>query len=164
MQLHHWNQLDPKAAREQIKPCVAIREWAVQLTARRPYLSYEAMQEMAMVLMADWDEEALDRALQAHPRIGEKKTMTDTESAFSRQEQSSIDPSEALTQALSEGNQRYEQRFGRVFLIRAKGRSGEQILDELNRRLQLDAEHELAEALEALKAITLLRLETLIQP
>jgi 2-oxo-4-hydroxy-4-carboxy-5-ureidoimidazoline decarboxylase len=37
---------------------------------------------------------------------------------------------------LREGNARYEARFGRVFLIRAKGRSGEDILQALERRLK----------------------------
>jgi hypothetical protein len=36
----------------------------------------------------------------------------------------------------AEGNARYEARFGRVFLIRAKGRSGEEILQALHARLE----------------------------
>lgn len=54
---------------------------------------------------------------------------------------------ERLAQALREGNARYEARFGRVFLIRAKGRSGEEMLQALTRRLQHTADEEVAEAL-----------------
>ena len=73
--------------------------------------------------MANWGEDELNAALSAHPRIGEKPTGCQAHAALSRQEQSSVDSeNERLAQALREGNARYEARFGRVFLIRAKGR------------------------------------------
>ena len=163
MQLDVWNQLEGRVARELIEPCVAIREWSVQLSSRRPYASYEALLDMAMALMDDWDEDVLDRALSKHPRIGQKLAQDGIEADFSRQEQAAVSQEQALTAALSEANRCYEQRFGRVFLIRAKGRSGEQILTELKRRIQLSQDDELIEALKALKSITLLRLEALIE-
>ena len=82
---------------------------------------------------------------------------------MSRQEQSAVDSdNERLAQALREGNARYEARFGRVFLIRAKGRSGEEMLQALTRRLQHTADEEVAEALAQLREITMLRLEGVI--
>ena len=69
---------------------------------------------------------------------------------------------DACAQALREGNARYEARFGRVFLIRAKGRSGEEMLQALTRRLQHTADEEVAEALAQLREITMLRLEGVI--
>jgi 2-oxo-4-hydroxy-4-carboxy-5-ureidoimidazoline decarboxylase len=63
---------------------------------------------------------------------------------------------------LREGNARYEARFGRVFLIRAKGRSGEDILQALERRLKNTDAQEVQAALEQLREITLLRLEGVI--
>ncbi|MEX5585767.1 2-oxo-4-hydroxy-4-carboxy-5-ureidoimidazoline decarboxylase, partial [Pseudomonas lurida] len=62
----------------------------------------------------------------------------------------------ALQQAMQQGNQAYEARFGRVFLIRAKGRSGEQMLAELQRRLQNSDPAEQQEVLDQLREITLL--------
>ncbi|STS82646.1 2-oxo-4-hydroxy-4-carboxy-5-ureidoimidazoline (OHCU) decarboxylase [Klebsiella pneumoniae] len=64
---------------------------------------------------------------------------------------------ERLSQALREGNARYEARFGRVFLIRAKGRSGEEMLQALTRRLQHTADEEVAEALAQLREITMFK-------
>ena len=43
-----------------------------------------------------------------------------------------------LAERLRAGNLAYEQRFGRVFLIRAAGRDGSQILAALNERLAND--------------------------
>ena len=68
----------------------------------------------------------------------------------------------ALAKALREGNARYEARFGRVFLIRAKGRSGEEILQALHTRLENSDAQEIRAALEQLREITLLRLEGVI--
>lgn len=83
--------------------------------------------------------------------------------ALSRREQSAVDSeNERLAQALREGNARYEARFGRVFLIRAKGRSGDEMLQALTRRLQHTADEEVAEALAQLREITMLRLEGVI--
>ncbi len=67
-----------------------------------------------------------------------------------------------LAQALREANARYEARFGRVFLIRAKGRSGEEILQALHARLENSDAQEVRAALEQLREITLLRLEGVI--
>ena len=57
------------------------------------------------------------------------------------------------------GNRAYEERFDRVFLIRAAGRGAGEILAELERRLGNDDATERAETLEQLRQIALLRLE-----
>ena len=61
---------------------------------------------------------------------------------------------------IAAGNAAYEERFGRVFLIRAAGRSPEEMLAELERRLGNDDETEAREAIEQLRQIALLRLRT----
>ena len=60
---------------------------------------------------------------------------------------------------LAAGNAAYEERFDRVFLIRAAGRDAEEILAELDRRLQNDDATERAETVDNLRQIALLRLE-----
>ena len=60
---------------------------------------------------------------------------------------------------LREANAAYEARFDRVFLIRAAGRSAEEILAECRRRTGSDPETERAEVADQLGQIALLRLE-----
>jgi len=67
----------------------------------------------------------------------------------------------AIKQALLSGNQQYEQRFSRVFLIRAKGRTSAEILENLERRLHNTPEQEWRETTEQLQQITLLRFKEL---
>ena len=59
------------------------------------------------------------------------------------------------------GNRAYEEKFGRVFLIRAAGRSRAEILAELRRRLELDPDAELEQVAAELRDIALLRIPQL---
>lgn len=143
-----------------IAPCVAIPAWSENLVAARPYINVDVLQHYASQLTLDWGVKELNQALKAHPRIGEKAQGNSKEATFSKAEQSAVDTkNSALAVALAQGNAEYEERFGRVFLIRAKGRSGEDILAELHRRLNNSSTQEEAEAIEQLRQITLLRLE-----
>lgn len=161
--LHDFNHLTDSDAMALIHPCVAIPGWADALVRGRPYSSRDALFLTAQAMTQRWDEAALAQALSAHPRIGEKPAGSQAEAALSRQEQGAVnDRDAALVQALREGNARYEARFGRVFLIRAKGRSGEDILQALHARLENSDAQEVRAALEQLREITLLRLEGVI--
>ncbi|EMW3191992.1 2-oxo-4-hydroxy-4-carboxy-5-ureidoimidazoline decarboxylase [Klebsiella quasipneumoniae] len=158
--LRQFNHLSHDEAVALLAPCVAIPAWSDTLVSLRPFACREALLQVAREAMADWGENDLNAALSAHPRIGEKPTGSQAHATMSRQEQSAVDSdNEKLAQALREGNARYEARFGRVFLIRAKGRSGEEMLQALTRRLQHTADEEVAEALAQLREITMLRLE-----
>jgi 2-oxo-4-hydroxy-4-carboxy-5-ureidoimidazoline decarboxylase len=66
-------------------------------------------------------------------------------------------PSETLA-ALGAENRQYEKQFGHVFLIAASGRSGDEILGELRRRMSNDPATELEEATRQLRSIVQLRL------
>ena len=161
--LHDFNHLPHEKALALIHPCVALPEWADALALRRPYASRDELFSTASALTQNWDEAALAQALNAHPRIGEKPAGSQAEAALSRQEQGEVNDRDAdLARALREGNARYEALFGRVFLIRAKGRSGEEILQALHARLENSDAQEVRAALEQLREITLLRLEGVI--
>jgi 2-oxo-4-hydroxy-4-carboxy-5-ureidoimidazoline decarboxylase len=60
--------------------------------------------------------------------------------------------------ALAEGNREYEQRFGRVFIVCATGKSPAEILKILERRLANDEATELQEAAEQQRQIMQIRL------
>jgi 2-oxo-4-hydroxy-4-carboxy--5-ureidoimidazoline (OHCU) decarboxylase len=64
-----------------------------------------------------------------------------------------------MTSDVAALDRRYEDRFGHVFLIAAAGRSPEEILGELNRRLGNTPEEEVRATAEEHRRITRLRLE-----
>ena len=64
--------------------------------------------------------------------------------------------------ALAEGNRRYEERFGHVFLISAAGRTADEILAALRERMRNDPGTEVAVAASELRKIARLRLERML--
>jgi len=148
---------------EALRACNAAPRFAAEVVAGRPYPDVDSLvaraEEVARSL--SWAEVSL--ALAAHPRIGDRPEGSSAEAEASRREQSSMTDADTATRtALLEGNRAYEERFGHVFLIRAAGRSPEEMLAELRRRLANDAEAERAEATEQLAQITGLRVKGLV--
>jgi 2-oxo-4-hydroxy-4-carboxy-5-ureidoimidazoline decarboxylase len=140
--------------RDVLLGCLSVPRWADDVLAGQPYDDRDALIAAADAAARELTDEELDQALSGHPRIGERG------GAQSRREQSGVDPSAADTAArLKAGNAAYEERFGRVFLIRAAGRDAEEILSQLERRLQNDDATERAETVDNLRQIALLRLQ-----
>ncbi|HCC8073410.1 TPA: 2-oxo-4-hydroxy-4-carboxy-5-ureidoimidazoline decarboxylase [Klebsiella aerogenes] len=161
--LNHFNQLPQAQALRLLEPCVALPAWREALALERPYATLTALTDRAQQLMQHWGEADLARALCAHPRIGEKPTGGEAHAVLSRQEQAEVNADDAaIARALKEENARYEARFDRVFLIRAKGRSAAEILQALTQRLTHNDAQEIEAALEQLREITLLRLAGVI--
>ncbi len=107
--------------------------------------------------------EEIEAALVHHPRIGERAGGGSKEATLSRAEQSGVDSSDSrVANALAAGNVAYEEKFGRVFLIAAAGRSADEILAALHARLENSADDEELIVAEQLRRIALLRLEGLV--
>jgi 2-oxo-4-hydroxy-4-carboxy-5-ureidoimidazoline decarboxylase len=156
--LDAFNDGPPDRAVEALRACNAAPRFAAELVAGRPYRDVDTLvaraEEVARSL--PWEEVTL--ALAAHPRIGDRVEGSSSEARASRQEQSSMSGADDATRAaLVEGNRAYEERFGHVFLIRAAGRSPEEMLAELRRRLGNDEETERRETTEQLAQISALR-------
>ena len=161
--LDDFNDQPPDRAVEALRACNAAPRFAAEVAAGRPYRDVDTLvaraEEVARAL--PWDEVAL--ALAAHPRIGDRVEGSSSEAEASRREQSSMSSAgEDTRTALLEGNRAYEERFDHVFLIRASGRSPEEMLAELRRRLGNDEETERAETTEQLAQITALRVRGLV--
>ena len=85
-----------------------------------------------------------------------------TSQDFSRAEQASIDADDAdLVPEIADGNAAYERRFGRIFLVRAAGRTRREILALVKQRLELEDDADLAIVGGELRDIALLRLRSI---
>ncbi len=147
-----------KPVREDLLACLRVERWASEM-ARLEFDSMLEIERAAVSIATPLSVAEIDEALAAHPRIGEKAAGDDAEAQFSAAEQQdSASDDEALAAHLADLNALYEKRFGRVFLIRAAGRSREEIVAELERRLGNDDTAELAEIADQLRGIALLRL------
>ncbi|HAI07286.1 MAG TPA: OHCU decarboxylase, partial [Pantoea sp.] len=77
MQLTTFNQLPEEQALAAIAHCVAIPHWQQALVAARPYASLAALLATGDALARQWQGDALQAALAAHPRIGERASGSD---------------------------------------------------------------------------------------
>jgi 2-oxo-4-hydroxy-4-carboxy-5-ureidoimidazoline decarboxylase len=159
--LSSWNEANADAAFDAMMACCGARRWAAAMVARRPIsgvaeLSAAADQVWSTMEEADWME-----AFACHPRIGERKVAhaSPKSAAWSRQEQASANTAaERILTELAAGNELYEQRFGFTYIVCATGKSAEEMLAILNRRLASDSASELREAAEQQRQIMQIRL------
>jgi 2-oxo-4-hydroxy-4-carboxy-5-ureidoimidazoline decarboxylase len=161
MSLAELNALPEAEARERLAECLDVPRWVEAVLAGRPYADEAALRSTASAA-ADLDDAELEAALERHPRIGER-AGAGHDAAHSAREQAGVDPADHdVADRIAAGNVAYEERFDRVFLIRASGRTGPQILAELERRLGNDDHTERAETVQQLREIALLRLDQLV--
>jgi 2-oxo-4-hydroxy-4-carboxy-5-ureidoimidazoline decarboxylase len=160
--LTRWNGLRPDEAVGEILPCCGSRAWAQGMAERRPLVDETALltacdQVCESLAESDWME-----AFDSHPRIGESPSPgSSTQSAgWSEEEQQrAAAAKEDVKVALAEGNREYEQRFKRIFIVCATGKSAQEILGILRRRLRNERVTELHEAADEQRLITRLRLK-----
>jgi 2-oxo-4-hydroxy-4-carboxy-5-ureidoimidazoline decarboxylase len=160
--LASWNAMERDEAASAVLPCCGSKHWAAALANSRPILDETALQRRAEEVWWQLDEADWLEAFAAHPRIGERKTPEQAPSqsaAWSAAEQSGvIQEEDAILSALAEGNRRYEERFGRIYIVCATGKTAHEMLVILNSRLANDDKTELRESAEQQRQISAIRL------
>jgi 2-oxo-4-hydroxy-4-carboxy-5-ureidoimidazoline decarboxylase len=156
-----WNEAEKAKARYDMIACCGAPRWAEEMVARRPFASIDELCATAEHLWGTMAESDWLVAFACHPRIGERKNehATAQSAAWSRQEQSSAGTaSEAVLTELTELNARYEERFGFTYIVCATGKSVDEMLAILRRRVASDRSVELHEAAEQQRQIMQIRL------
>ncbi|RSL15743.1 2-oxo-4-hydroxy-4-carboxy-5-ureidoimidazoline decarboxylase [Edaphobacter aggregans] len=160
--LTRWNALDAESAAREVLPCCGSSAWAAQLAAKRPIVNEATLLEVSKTVWFSLPEEAWQEAFDSHPRIGQKHAQTHTTEESLRcsaqEQRTAVSEDEAAKLALEEANRHYEQRFGRIFIVCATGKTAREILSILDQRMTNDASTELREAAEQQRQITELRL------
>ena len=193
MQLDELNTLDAARAARALLRCCGSTRWAARMAELRPFADAAALSRAAdrafdELGRADWLE-----AFAAHPKIGESDgsrgsggvvgsgrvtphgpalsealILPDADTrrvdGWSGSEQRLVARStDATRQRLAEANRDYEARFGYIFIVCATGKSGAEMLELLERRLDNDPGSELGIAATEQKKITHLRLTKLLR-
>lgn len=154
-----FDALPPAEAEALLTACLPVRRWVAQVAGGRPYGGWAALLTAADEAAGELSDDELAAALAGHPRIGERASAPEHRAELSEREQSGVDASDrAVAAALARGNAAYEQRFDRVFIVRAAGRGAPEVLAELDRRLRNDDATERAETVAQLREIALVRL------
>ncbi len=158
--IEDFNALPETEAEGRLFACLANRRWAAEVASRRPYTDAQAFLTAARNALNGLTDDDWVTAFKAHPRIGERGG--DAPESSEREQGRAMQSASVTLAALDAENRQYEERFGHVFLIRASGRSGEEILSELRRRMRSDPAMELAEARRELAQIAEERLSELV--
>jgi 2-oxo-4-hydroxy-4-carboxy-5-ureidoimidazoline decarboxylase len=159
-----FNAAPATAAEQELLSCCASRQWARQVAAGRPYRDLAALLAAAQGAIADLPWSQIERALAAHPRIGDRVSGEDRAQRWSRSEQAGMANAGTATRAaLVEANREYERRFGHVLLIFASGRSDTELLAAARERLGNDPDAERRLVRTELGKIAQLRLKRLVE-
>lgn len=149
-----------------LRACCGSSAWVRAIASDRSFDSLAALQRRAAEVWhglstTDWDE-----AFKAHPRIGEKKAegpQSKVAHGWSTKEQAKVSQAtQAVLEELRATNRAYEERFGRIYIVCATGKSAEEMLAIAKERMANDPDTELRRAAEEQRKITDLRLEKLI--
>jgi 2-oxo-4-hydroxy-4-carboxy-5-ureidoimidazoline decarboxylase len=158
--------MDEAPARTALTRCCGAVRWVEGMLGRRPFGTTEDLHRAADAIWAQMTRADILEAFAHHPRIGANldalREKYATTSDWAGQEQSSVAAaSDEVLVALRDANVEYEARFGHLFIVCATGKSAEEMLAILRRRLDHDHERELAVAAGEQAKITHLRLEKL---
>ncbi len=158
MHLDQFNVEPQESLQRTLLACCDVPSWAQAVIEGRPYADLDALVAAADTAARRLTADEVERAIAAHPRIGERAQGQSTHASWSRGEQAGVSQDDQTKAALLDGNRAYEERFGKVFLICASGLSAEQILTRLNERLTNDDDTESAVIADELRKIALVRL------
>jgi 2-oxo-4-hydroxy-4-carboxy-5-ureidoimidazoline decarboxylase len=158
--LEDWNRLEQPDATQTILPCNGSVAWAIGMVNARSFETPDALFAAADKVWLGLSKDDWKQAFDSHPRIGEHKAKAATEQSlkWSASEQSVVGNAAAIQEGLAAANKEYEQKFGRIFIVCATGKTAAEMLAILNARLSNNAATELNEAAEQQRQITQLRL------
>jgi 2-oxo-4-hydroxy-4-carboxy-5-ureidoimidazoline decarboxylase len=165
MTIAEFDHLDNTQKKSILLQCCGSVAWADKIIAALPAedlidLLQIAEEQWYACSKNDWRE-----AFSHHPKIGDLNSLKEkfgSTADWAAGEQSSVkQASENTLQQLADGNKEYEEKFGYIFIINATGKTADDMLANLNTRLQNSAEEELNIAAEEQLKITRIRLEKL---
>ena len=137
-------------------PWVAERAWD-----KRPFATLDTLHDALSSVVASAELGDQLALLRAHPELGSRAGMSDTSSR--EQTSAGLD---ALTRSdlerLQSLNAAYREKFGFPFLFAVKGRTAQDVLNAIERRLTSPRDEEHREALRQVYQIARFRLEGMI--
>jgi 2-oxo-4-hydroxy-4-carboxy-5-ureidoimidazoline decarboxylase len=166
MTLHEFNILPKERLVEELTKCCGSPSWVQRML---PFIPADDMVELLEDAEEQWwlcNEKDWKEAFSHHPKIGDidslKKKFASTANWTSNEQSGVNTASEKILQALAEGNKKYEEKFGYIFIVCATGKSAEEMLSMLEERLKNDPADEIEIAADEQNKITKLRIEKLL--
>ena len=166
MDIETLNAMDSIAAFEAFQKCCGSTNWALQMAAALPFVDEDNLMTTADSIWQYCGKNDFLEAFSHHPKIGDVKSLEKKFAGtadWAKGEQASVASASRNTiEALAQGNQQYEEKFGYIFIVCATGKSAEEMLSLLQTRLPNDPQKELLIAAGEQHKITHIRLKKLL--
>ncbi|EED32931.1 OHCU decarboxylase [gamma proteobacterium NOR5-3] len=163
MTLEEFNTLDEPAAAQALALCCVSENWIDGVLQGRPYDDLAALRHNADRVWSTLSADDYLQAFEGHPKIGDvnslKAKYADSGNLAAHEQSGVAHATQAVIQRLASGNQRYEERFGYIFIVCATGKSALEMCELLEQRLENDPAEELKIAAEEQRKILQIRLE-----
>jgi 2-oxo-4-hydroxy-4-carboxy-5-ureidoimidazoline decarboxylase len=167
MTLHDFNNLPKPQLIEELKKCCGSTAWVNRML---PFVPAEDLVELLEDAEEEWwkcSEDDWKEAFAQHPMIGDieslKKKFASTADWAAGEQGSVQTATPEVLEALAEGNRKYKERFGYIFIVCATGKSAHEMLAMLQERLVNDPKTEINIAADEQNKITKLRIEKLLE-
>ncbi|MFS4467772.1 2-oxo-4-hydroxy-4-carboxy-5-ureidoimidazoline decarboxylase [Maribacter sp. 2210JD10-5] len=149
------------------KCCVSV-QWAKLLADQRPFTSSsDLIAKAASIWYSKCGKEDYLEAFKGHPKIGDVESLKEKfahTKEWAGKEQAKVDDADMDTLlALKKANDEYESKFDYIFIVSASGKSAEEMLAIVEKRLLNSPEEELHVAMNEQHKITVIRLIKLIE-
>jgi 2-oxo-4-hydroxy-4-carboxy-5-ureidoimidazoline decarboxylase len=161
------NLLSKADAKDAFERCCGSTNWVLGMVAGLPY---ESIEQVMAAAHACWSRCSVEDGLEAfkhHPKIGSIDALAAkfaSTSKWASGEQASVKQASMDTiQALADGNNAYEAKFGYIFIVCATGKSAEEMLQILQSRLPHTPDEEIKIAMAEQMKITEIRLHKLLE-
>ncbi len=166
MTIDEFNEKTAEEAVDALLECCGSQTWAKRMAKARPFRELDALLEAGDSVWSKLDKEDWLEAFAAHPRIGDidpdEPRLVHTRKWVSEEQSRVAAASETVRALLAEGNRRYEDRFGHIFIVFASGKSAGQMLRLLKERMNNEPAEELRIAAGEQQKITRFRLQKMI--
>jgi len=158
-----FNTLEDDQATKILFNCCASTAWVNAFLKSRPIQSDSDFFQKASEIWFSLTQKDWLEAFDAHPKIGDPKSLKEkykTTHALASKEQSSVAiASDEVITELAKLNSEYENKFGFIFIVCATGKSAQEMLDLLKKRLPNSVEDEMKNAAIEQSKITAIRLK-----
>ncbi len=165
--IKHLNTVSPEQAQHLFMQCCTSSLWVKQLVLTMPFIDYDNLLQVADDAWRSLSENDYLEAFDGHPKIGNVNSLREkyaNTKALASGEQNAVNhASEATLNALAQGNEAYEKKFGFIFIVCATGKSADEMLELLQSRLPNDRDTELANAAEEQRKIFHLRIAKMLE-
>lgn len=161
------NNLGIQSASDFFRQCCTSERWLESMVNNRPYSNQDELLSIADKSWSDCEEKDVLQAFEGHPKIGDvnslKAKYAKTRDMAGHEQSGAAVASEEILNALAQGNQAYEARFGYIFIVCATGKSANEMLALLQHRLDNEPAEELKIAAAEQHKITRIRLNKMIE-